>query len=52
MPRGRIVLEMPPLHGRSEYRAEHIVDVIDGLGRVSHFREVGDTPLDLLSRDL
>src|SRR5437764_11451409 len=22
MPRGRIVLEMPPLHGRSEYRAE------------------------------
>src|SRR5437764_1198751 len=39
MPRGRIVLEMPPLHGRSEYRAEHIVDVIDGLGRVSHFRQ-------------
>ena len=31
----RILREMSPLHGRAKDRAQHIVNVIDGLGRVT-----------------
>ena len=42
---------MPPLHRSPENGAQHIVYVIDGLGRVAFLCEMSDVHLDLLSRD-
>ena len=46
----RILLEVAPLHRRAKHRAQHIVNVIDGLGRVPRLREMSHVRLDLLSR--
>ena len=48
----RIVLEMAPLHRGPKHRAQHVVNVIDRLGRVPCLREMGHVRLNLLPRDL
>ena len=48
----RVLLEVAPFHGRAKNRAQHIVNVIDGLGRVPDLREMGHVRLDLLSRHI
>jgi hypothetical protein len=48
----RILLEVAPLHGRTKDRTQHIVNLIDGLGRVPRLREMSHVCLDLLSRHI